>query len=79
MFFYVSGAFVEFERDLIHSCVNVELARVRARGVRLGRPHGQRKGQARDQDAPGGLDRCLKAKALGVGTSVVQRIKMTLA
>jgi DNA invertase Pin-like site-specific DNA recombinase len=38
MFFHVTGAFAEFERDMIRSRVNAGLARARARGVKLGRP-----------------------------------------
>jgi DNA invertase Pin-like site-specific DNA recombinase len=38
MFFHVTGAFAEFERDMIRSRVNAGLARARTRGVRLGRP-----------------------------------------
>jgi len=38
MFFHVTGAFAEFERDMIRSRVNAGLDRARAKGVRLGRP-----------------------------------------
>jgi DNA invertase Pin-like site-specific DNA recombinase len=38
MFFHVTAAFAEFERDLIRARVNAGLDRARARGVRLGRP-----------------------------------------
>jgi DNA invertase Pin-like site-specific DNA recombinase len=38
MFFHITGAFAEFERDMIRSRVNAGLARAKARGVKLGRP-----------------------------------------
>jgi len=38
MFFSVTGAFAEFERDMIRCRVNAGLDRARARGVKLGRP-----------------------------------------
>jgi DNA invertase Pin-like site-specific DNA recombinase len=38
MFFHVTGAFAEFERDMIRSWVNAGLDRARAKGTRLGRP-----------------------------------------
>jgi DNA invertase Pin-like site-specific DNA recombinase len=76
MVFHVTGVFAEFERDMIRGRVNAGLARARALGVRLGRP----KGRARNPDTSGGRRWHLKtAKAFGVGTSVVQRIKATLA
>jgi DNA invertase Pin-like site-specific DNA recombinase len=43
MFFHVTGAFAEFERNMIRTRVNAGLARARARGVRLGRPNVSRK------------------------------------
>jgi DNA invertase Pin-like site-specific DNA recombinase len=60
MFFHVTGAFAEFERDMIRSRVNAGLARARARGVRLSRPKNQREGRARHQDTSGGRDWHLK-------------------
>ena len=80
MFFHVTGAFAEFERDMIRSRVNAGLARARARGVRLGRPKTSAKVERAIRtrlEAGTGILRT--AKALGVGTSVVQRIKATLA
>ena len=38
IFFHVTGAFAEFERDMIRSRVSAGLERARARGVRLGMP-----------------------------------------
>ena len=80
MFFHVTGAFAEFERDMIRSRVNAGLARARARGVRLGRPKTSAKVERAIRARLAAGTGILKtAKALGVGTSVVQRIKATLA
>jgi DNA invertase Pin-like site-specific DNA recombinase len=80
MFFHVTGAFAEFERDMIRSRVNAGLARARARGVRLGRPKTSAKVErAIKTRLAAGVGILKTAKALGVGTSVVQRIKATLA
>jgi DNA invertase Pin-like site-specific DNA recombinase len=80
MFFHVTGAFAEFERDMIRSRVNAGLARARARGVRLGRPKTSAKVERAIRTRLAAGSGILKtAKALGVGTSVVQRIKATLA
>jgi DNA invertase Pin-like site-specific DNA recombinase len=76
MFFHVTGAFAEFEREMIRSRVNAGLARARARGVRLGRPpvSGRKEQVIRERLATGAG--VLKiARALGVGVSTVQRIK----
>ena len=80
MFFHVTGAFAEFERDMIRSRVNTGLARARARGARLGRPKTSAKVERAIRTRLAAGTGILKtAKALGVGTSVVQRIKATLA
>ena len=80
MFFHVTGAFAEFERELMRSRVNAGLDRARAKGKRLGRPQvGVKTEQAiRDRLATG--EGMLKiAKGLGVGVSTVQRVKLALA
>jgi DNA invertase Pin-like site-specific DNA recombinase len=80
MFFHVTRAFAEFERDMIRSRVNAGLARARARGVRLGRPKTSAKVERAIRTRLAAGAGILKtATALGVGTSVVQRIKATLA
>jgi DNA invertase Pin-like site-specific DNA recombinase len=80
MFFHVTGAFAEFERDMIRSRVNAGLDRARARGVQLGRPKisgkVERAIRARLQTGEGMLK---VAKALGVGTGTVQRVKAEIA
>ena len=76
MFFHVTGAFAEFERDMIRSRVNAGLARARARGVKLGRPTVSAKVEDAIKKRLTAGDGILKtAKALGVGSSVVQRVK----
>jgi DNA invertase Pin-like site-specific DNA recombinase len=80
MFFHVTGAFAEFNRDMIRSRVNAGLARARARGVRLGRPETSAKVERAIRTRLATGTGILKtAKALSVGASVVQRIKATLA
>jgi DNA invertase Pin-like site-specific DNA recombinase len=76
MFFHVTGAFAEFERELIRLRVNAGLDRARARGVRLGRPtiSGRKEQAIRDRLATGaGIVKV--AKTLGVGVSTVVRVK----
>jgi DNA invertase Pin-like site-specific DNA recombinase len=81
MFYHVLGAFSEFERDMIRSRVNAGLNRARARGVKLGRPRrvaGKTETAIRARLRAGeGMLRV--AKALGVGTGTVQRIKVEMA
>jgi DNA invertase Pin-like site-specific DNA recombinase len=76
MFFHVTGAFAEFERDMIRSRVNAGLDRARARGVRLGRPTVKAKVENAVRDRLMTGDGMVKiAKALGIGVSTVQRIR----
>jgi DNA invertase Pin-like site-specific DNA recombinase len=80
MFFHVTGAFAEFERDMIRSRVNAGLDRARARGVRLGRP----KVAGKIEDAirvhlEAGEGVLKVARTVGVGTSTVQRVKAEIA
>jgi DNA invertase Pin-like site-specific DNA recombinase len=80
IFFHVTGAFAEFERDMIRSRVNAGLDRARARGVTLGRPKVagkvERAIRARLETGEGMLK---VAKALSVGTGTVQRVKAEMA
>jgi DNA invertase Pin-like site-specific DNA recombinase len=76
MFFHVTGAFAEFERDMIRSRVNAGLDRARARGVQLGRPKVAGKVERAIRERLTAGEGMLKvAKGLGVGVSTVQRIK----
>jgi len=54
MFFHTTGAFAQFERDMIRSRVNAGFARVKAHGVRLRRPKVSAKVECCHQGAPGG-------------------------
>jgi DNA invertase Pin-like site-specific DNA recombinase len=80
MFFHVTGAFAEFERDMIRSRVNAGLDRARARGVRLGRPTvAPRVEAAIKARLATGTGIVKVAREIGVGTSTVQRIKAEMA
>ena len=80
MFFHVTGAFAEFERGMIRDRVNAGLDRARAKGVRLGRPKVGNKTEAAIRARLGNGEGMLKvARALGVGTGTVQRIKAEMA
>jgi DNA invertase Pin-like site-specific DNA recombinase len=76
MFFHVTGAFAEFERDMIRSRVNAGLDRARAKGTRLGRPPVATKTEQAIRDRLAVGEGMLKvAKALGVGVSTVQGVR----
>jgi len=80
MFFHITGAFAEFERDMIRSRVNAGLARARARGVKLGRPKVSAKVEAAIRESLAAGTGILKtARTVGVGSGTVQRIKTELA
>jgi DNA invertase Pin-like site-specific DNA recombinase len=76
--FQMMGVFAEFERAMIQERVHAGLARARAEGRVLGRPTVGEEKEAEIRD-------CLKlgwgliktAKHVGVGTSVVQRVRAT--
>jgi DNA invertase Pin-like site-specific DNA recombinase len=74
--FGMLGVFAEFERGMIRERVNAGLARAKAKGVQLGRkPVGadvEDKVRAMLATGAGILK---TAKALGIGTGTVQRIK----
>ena len=78
--FQVTGAFAEFERSMIRQRVKAGLKRAIAQGKRLGRPKVdsalERKAQKQLQKGVGILK---VAKALGLGTGTVQRIKQEMA
>ena len=79
LMFQICGAFAEFERSMIRQRINAGLSRARAEGKRLGRPRvpSAVERQARRHLAKGtGILRV--AKALGLGTGTVQRIKRAM-
>ena len=76
MFFHVLGAFSEFERDMIRTRVNAGLDRARAQGKRLGRrPVSAKVEEAIRERLKAGTGVLKVAREVGVGTSVVQRVK----
>jgi DNA invertase Pin-like site-specific DNA recombinase len=80
MFFHVTGAFAEFEREMIRSRVNAGLDRARAKGVQLGRPKVTGKTeQAIRELLAAGTGMLKVAKTLGVGVSTVQRVRAEMA
>jgi DNA invertase Pin-like site-specific DNA recombinase len=76
LMFQVTGAFAEFERSMIRQRVRAGLKRAVARGKRLGRPQidgeTERKAQRELRKGAGILK---VAKALGIGTGTVHRIR----
>jgi DNA invertase Pin-like site-specific DNA recombinase len=79
LMFQICGAFAEFERSMIRQRINAGLNRARAQGKRLGRPKVPTavERQARRHLAKGaGILKV--AKALGLGTGTVQRIKRAM-
>jgi DNA invertase Pin-like site-specific DNA recombinase len=80
MFFHVTGAFAEFERDMIRSRVNAGLDRARAKGTRLGRPPVSTKTEQAIREKLAGGEGMLKvARSLRVGVSTVQRVRAGMA
>ena len=81
LLFAVTGAFAEFERDMIIHRVNAGLARARARGVQLGRPRVDAKIEAaiRKAIAKGDKGKHKIAAQIGVGSGTVARIKAEMA
>ena len=77
LLFHISGAFAEFERNMIRQRINAGLARARAQGRKIGRPKIDAKTEAAIREAlASGKQGMLKiAAAFGVGSGTVQRIK----
>jgi DNA invertase Pin-like site-specific DNA recombinase len=80
MLFQLLGVFAEFERTIIASRVIAGQARARANGVRFGRPPlaPSRVEKVRRALADGRSIRAV-AKAAGVSTATVQRVKRSMA
>jgi DNA invertase Pin-like site-specific DNA recombinase len=76
LIFSVTGAFAEFERNMIQQRVKLGLKRARAQGKQLGRPHVaadlERKAERHLRKGTGILR---TAKLVGLGTGTVHRIK----
>ena len=77
LLFHISGAFAEFERNMIRQRINAGLARARSQGKKIGRPQIDAKTEAAIREAlASGKQGMLKiAAAFGVGSGTVQRIK----
>lgn len=77
--FGMLGVFAEFERSMIQARVNAGLERAKAAGVTLGRPKtGSDVEEAIRVRLASGEGMLRVAKGLGVGTSVVQRVKASM-
>lgn len=80
MLFQMLAVFAEFERSIITSRINAGLARARANGVQFGRPNLSLERRSKVQKALGeGLSIRAVAKATGVSTASVQRIKRSMS
>jgi DNA invertase Pin-like site-specific DNA recombinase len=75
--FQMLGVFAEFERAMIVSRINAGLARAKAQGKTLGRPSAMTPAKDREARAMlgNGVGVLKIAKALGVGTGTIQKIK----
>jgi DNA invertase Pin-like site-specific DNA recombinase len=80
LMFQVCGAFAEFERSMIRQRVRLGLKRAVAQGKKLGRPQID-SGIERKvlQELRKGMGILRTAKALGIGTGTVHRIKRGMA
>ena len=73
--FQMLGVFAEFERGMIRERVNADLARARAKGVKLGRHRVKPSVEARIRELKAeGMGILKIGRTVGVGTSVVQRV-----
>jgi DNA invertase Pin-like site-specific DNA recombinase len=80
LLFQITGAFAEFERSIIRARVNLGLQRARAQGKRLGRrPVSADVVERIRAQLATGAGILKTAKALGVGTGTVHRVKRSMA
>jgi DNA invertase Pin-like site-specific DNA recombinase len=80
LLYQITGAFAEFERSMIRSRVNAGLARARAQGKQLGRrPVSRDVVEGIRAQLATGTGILKTAKALGVGTGTVHRVKREMA
>jgi DNA invertase Pin-like site-specific DNA recombinase len=79
--FQMCGVFAEFERSMIRGRINAGLARARANGKKLGRPSVGSDVETSIRAALGRGDKGIRKIACesGVGVSVVQRVRATMA
>ena len=76
--FQMCGVFAEFERSIIRERINAGLARAKANGKHLGRPKVDETVEEAIQQALRRGDKGMWkiAREMGVGVSVVQRVKV---
>jgi len=76
--FQMCGVFAEFERSIIRERINAALARARSNGKKLGRPSVALEVEEAIREALCNGDMGIRriAREMGVGVSVVQRVKM---
>ena len=80
MLFQMLAVFAEFERSIITSRINAGLARARAQGKHFGRPNLSLERRTKVQKALAqGLSVRAAAKATGVSSASVQRIKRSMS
>ena len=79
--FQMCGVFAEFERSIIRERIGAGLARAKANGTTLGRPKVDPKVEEAIGQALRRGDKGMRkiARELGVGVSVVQRVKVDCA
>jgi DNA invertase Pin-like site-specific DNA recombinase len=78
--FQMLGVFAEFERAMIVERVKAGLSRARSQGKRLGRrPVSERVVERIREQLTTGAGILKTAKALGVGTGTVHRVKRSMA
>jgi DNA invertase Pin-like site-specific DNA recombinase len=75
------GVFAEFQRCIIRERINAGLARAKSNGKRLGRPRVDESVEQAIREALRRGDKGMWkiARELGVGVSVVQRVKFELS
>ena len=75
--FQMCGVFAEFERSIIRERIGAGLARAKANGKQLGRPRVDESVEQAIWEALGKRDKGMRkiAREMGVGVSVVQRVK----
>ena len=73
----MASVFAEFERSIIRERINAGLNRARANGKRFGRPKvdGEKEERIRKALKAGGKGIRRIAREIGVGVSVVQRVR----
>ena len=79
--FQMCGVFAEFERSIIRERIGAGLARAKANGKRLGRPKVDPEVEDAIWQALEKRDKGMRkiAREMGVGVSVVQRVRMELS